>query len=356
MSTSRGSCFLLLCLLAPSRALFSPLGDGLAFANTSKPEDGFSIQDKLVPCNGNLVLIDLDSDASFKDFPPAFTLQVCGSSAAAQRIQQFAVDPVWGQVSLVSPPPYLFPQTCLDGGGTKTNTSVYPWLCRDASQDFHSNQRWTFSGDRVFLNSSTKKYPLPPGGMCIAAGLPGQAPVLEAGLVMAPCDPANDASQSFSLFEDGTIRHASGLCVDAGVIGRTLTWDGATWRSARISPKACPTAGNPALLPRDRIGAYTVGRTAIPGDPANGDRLLVVGGDDTSNNVRAPLKQTARATHARMRTHKHTLNLRPKPCTPSNLIYFNRCTGPTTAGILGSATTELSPGRPVGSHLPPFSP
>ena len=300
---------LLLCLLAPLRALFSPLGDGLAFINTSKPEDGFSVQDKLVPCNGNLVLIDLDSDASFNDFPPAFTLQKCGSSPAAQRIQQFAVDPLWGQVSLVAPPHYLYPQTCMDGGDTKTNTSVYPWLCRNASQSIHSNQRWTFSGDRVYMNSSSSKYPLPAGGMCVAAGLPGQAPVLEVGLVVAPCDPANTARQSFSLFGDGTIRHAdSGLCIDAGVIGRTLTWNGATWKSARISPKACPNAGNPALLPRDRIGAYTVGHTAIGGVAANGDRLLIVGGDDTSNNVRARKRMHARTqTHTHTHTHTHKL-------------------------------------------------
>lgn len=289
MATSRTRCFLLLlpCLLTPAQALFSPLGDSLALVNTSKPIDGFSVQDKLVPCNGNLVLIDLDSDASFTSFPPQFTLQQCGTSPAAQRIQQFTVDPVWGQVSLLSPPPYLFPATCMDGGGSNANISVYPWLCRNVSDPIHSNQRWTFSGGRVFLNSSSPKYPLPPEGLCISAGLPGQAPVLEVGLVLAPCDstPSAIASQSFSLSGDGTIRHTpTGLCIDAGVIGRTLTWNGAKWTSAKITPKACPDAGNPALLPRDRIGAYTVGHTSKAGDPTK-DRLLIVGGDDTSNNM-----------------------------------------------------------------------
>lgn len=276
--------FLLLSLggITPSRSLFFPLGDPLALVNTSKPGDGFSVQDKLVPCNSHLVLIDLDSDASFKAFPPQFTLQRCGSSPASQRIQRFAVDPL-GQVSLQSPPPYLYADgTCVDGGGATVNTSVYPWHCRDVTDPKHSNQRWTFAGDRMLLNFSSSHYPLPLGGLCVAAGLPGQAPVLEAGLALAPCDPASSASQSFSLSEDGTIRHAStGLCIDAGVIGRTLTWDGTTWKSARIEPKACPDAGNPALLPRDRIGAYTVGHTVGP----SGDRLLVVGGDDTSNNM-----------------------------------------------------------------------
>jgi hypothetical protein len=268
-------------------AQFTLLGEPTSLINTSKPEDGFSIQDKLVPCNSNLVLIDLDSDASFKDFPPQFTLQKCGASSASRRIQEFAVDPVWGQVSLASPPPYLFPGTCVDGGGAKVNISIYPWLCRDASLPLHSNQRWTFANGQVFLNSSSSKYPLPAGGLCMTAGLPGQPPVLEAGLVLALCDPAQPPSQAFFYSaSDGTLRHApTGLCVDAGVIGRTLTWDGSNWRSNRIVPKNCPDAGNPALLPRDRIGAYTVGHTRIGGDPTKGDRLLIVGGDDTSQNM-----------------------------------------------------------------------
>ena len=273
-----------LVLLGTARAQFTPLGGPYSLNNTAKPFDGFSVQDKLVPCNRKLVLIDLDSDASFKDFPPAFTLQQCGSSPASQRIQQFAVDPVWGQVSLVDPPPYLGSYTCMDGGGPKVNQSVFPWICRNVSDPTHNNQRWTFADDRVFLNTSSKKYPLPAGGLCITAGLPGQAPVLEAVLVEAPCDPDSPA-QSFAMMEDGTIRHGpTGLCVDAGVIGRTLTWGGSSWTSARIVPKACPDAGNPALLPRDRVGAYTVGHTSINGDPTR-DRLLVVGGDDSSNNM-----------------------------------------------------------------------
>jgi hypothetical protein len=53
---------LLPLFLAAARAQFVLLGDPLALINTSKPGDGFSIQDKLVPCNKKLVLIDLDSD------------------------------------------------------------------------------------------------------------------------------------------------------------------------------------------------------------------------------------------------------------------------------------------------------
>jgi hypothetical protein len=121
----RANLLPLALLLAPlASAQFTQLGDPLALINTSKPEDGFSVQDKLVPCNGKLVLVDLDSDASFTASPPAFTLQQCGSSTASQRIQTFIVDPVWGQISLASPPPYLFPQTCVDGGGSAVNISV----------------------------------------------------------------------------------------------------------------------------------------------------------------------------------------------------------------------------------------
>ena len=276
-----------LLLVHCATAQFTLLGTSTSLNNTSKPGDGFSLQDKLVPCNNNLVLVDLDSDASFKDFPPQFSLQACGASPASRRIQQFSVDPVWGQVSLSSPPPYLFPATCVDGGGATVNTSIYPWTCRDASLPLHSNQRWTFANGQVLLNSSSGKYPLPPGGLCMTAGLPGQPPILEAGLVLALCDPAQPPAQAFTYAAgDGTLRHVpTGLCVDAGVIGRTVTWDGSAWRSKRITPKRCPDAGNPALLPRDRIGAYTVGHTRINGDPSRGDRLLIVGGDDTSNNM-----------------------------------------------------------------------
>ena len=283
----RGFFFFLLCghfLLSSSQ--YTQLGDSLALVNTSKPEDGFSIQDKIVPCNNKLVLIDLDSDASFAASPPKFTLQKCGGSNSSRRIQQFIVDPIWGQLSLASPPPYLFPATCVDGGGSKVNTSVYPWLCRNASDPFHSNQRWNLTGTAIALNAVAPHYPMPLP-LCISAGLPGEEPILEVGLVLALCD-ANSPAQNFALnIDDGTLRHMprGEFCIDAGVIGRTLTWDGSVWKSKEIIPKACPDAGNPALLPRDRIGAYTVGHTSINGDKTKGDRLLVIGGDDSSNNM-----------------------------------------------------------------------
>ena len=275
---------------------FTPLGDPLALANTSKPLDdgGFSLEDKLVPCNNKLVLIDLDSDKSFKDFPPQFTLQKCGTSAASQRIQTWAYNPdVSFQISLLSPPPYLFVPdgTCIDQGGVTVNVSVYPWHCRDPNDVAHSNQWWEVDAEKRRLLSLAQSSKYNPAGesFCLTAGVPGQEAKLEVGLVMTLCDDANDA-QAFVFADDGsgtgTIRHdPTGLCVDAGVIGRAVTWNGAQWSSTRIKPQACPDSGNPALLPRDRVGAYTVGTTKIGGNPAAGDRLLVIGGDDQSNNV-----------------------------------------------------------------------
>ena len=282
-------------LLSPAAGQFIgvPLGDPLALANTSKPLDGFSLEDKLVPCNGKLVLIDLDSDQSFTDFPPQMTLQKCGSSAASQAIQTFAYNPdVSFQLSLLAPPPYLFVDgTCIDQGGVTINVSVYPWHCRDPYDSAHSNQWWNVDAANRRLLSLARSSRYNPNGdkFCLTAGMPGQEAKLEVGLVMTLCDSANDA-QAF-VFVDagggtGTLRHdPTGLCVDAGVIGRTVTWNGAKWSSARIKPQACPDSGNPALLPRDRVGTYTVGTTKIGGDPAAGDRLLVIGGDDQSNNV-----------------------------------------------------------------------
>ena len=236
------------------------------------------------------LLIDLDSDTSFADFPPQMTLQQCGSSAAARRIQNWAFPqaPQGAQLSLAQPPPYLFPGTCMDGGGIFLNVSVYPWLCRNASDPVHSNQLWLLDGTRLRSMAVGPKYPQPVAeGLCLSAGRPGEDPKLEVGLVLEPCDLADDARQAFSYTPgDGTLRHMpSGLCVDAGVIGRTMTWTGSTWTTKRIVPHACPDNGNPALLPRDRVGSYTVGHTSINGDPKLGDLLLVIGGDDTSNNV-----------------------------------------------------------------------
>ena len=62
---ARAAALLICATLA--RAQFQQLGDPLALINTSKPlpPDNFSVDDKLVPCNNDLVLIDLDSDKSF---------------------------------------------------------------------------------------------------------------------------------------------------------------------------------------------------------------------------------------------------------------------------------------------------
>ena len=283
--------------LAPSAAQFASLvGDALALANTSKPGDGFSVQDKLLPCNGGLVLVDLDSDVAANNCvppacPPPATLQQCSTSAAARRIQQWtrrAAGPglALAQISLAAPPPYFFvgDGTCLDQGGAFVGSFAYGWHCRNPTDPAHSNQWWTISADgRLYSNATAPKYV---AGLCLTAGSPGVAPLLEVELTMQPCDGADDA-QAFAFSEaDGTLRHVStGLCVDAGVIGRTVTWDGEAWSSRRIIPHACPDAGNPALLPRDRVGTYTVGRTKIGGDPTKGDRLIVIGGDDASNNV-----------------------------------------------------------------------
>ena len=283
----------LLLLLATASAQFARLGDANALANTSKPADAFSVQDKLLPCNNELVLVDLDSDLAVNCMPPSCppeaTLQQCSSSAASLRIQQWAqraAGPggLLTQLSLAAPPPYFFADgTCLDQGGVFVNVSVYPWHCRDPTDSSHSNQWFTIANGRFYSNATGAKYK---PGLCMTAGRPGVAAELEAGITMQACDDADDA-QSFEYnAADGTVRHTpTGLCVDAGVIGRTVVFDGSKWVSRRIIPHACPEAGNPALLPRDRVGTYTVGRTAIDGDPAKGDRLLVIGGDDSSNNV-----------------------------------------------------------------------
>jgi hypothetical protein len=282
-------------LLLAAAAQFTPLGDPQALANTSKPGDGFSVEDKLVPCNNKLVLIDLDSDESFAAFPPQITLQRCGTAAAAQSIQTWAYNPDTSfQLSLLAPPPYLYPDggTCMDQGGVTVNVSVYPWHCRDPADPVHSNQWWELDPAARRLRSLSQGPKYNPAGesFCLAAGVPGQEAKVEVGLVMALCDDASDA-QDFVFVDEsgggsGYIQHGpSGLCVDAGVIGRALTWNGAAWSSTRIVPKPCPDSGNPALLPRDRVGTYTVGTTKIDGNPAKGDRLVIIGGDDQSNNV-----------------------------------------------------------------------
>ena len=294
---ARAPGFVLLSLCAAlARAQFELLGDPLALINTSKPlpPDSFSVDDKLLPCNNDLVLIDLDSDKSFTDFPPQFTLQKCSAtSAATTRIQQFTFNQSafpWGnQISLTQPPPYLFPNTCVDGGGMTINVSVYPWICRDPVDVQHANQWWAVSpsGRQIASKSVGPKYPQPvPEGLCVQAGKPGEVPALETGLVLSPCDDTNDAQHFTYNAADSTLRHVpTDLCVDAGVIGRVVKWDGGKWSTKRIVPHACPDAGNPALLPRDGGGSYVVGRTAINGSAALGDRLLVIGGDDNSNNM-----------------------------------------------------------------------
>ena len=284
-----------LSLSPTAEAQFAMLvGDALALVNTSKPGDGFSVQDKMLPCNNGLVLVDLDSDLAVNCVPPACpppaTLQQCSNSAAARRIQQWnkrGAGPglALTQLSLAAPPPYFFSDgTCMDQGGVFNGSFAYGWHCRDPADPAHSNQWWTISPDgRLYSNATAAKYKK---GLCLTAGGPGVAPRLEVELTMQPCDVAADA-QTFAFSDvDGTLRHVStNLCVDAGVIGRTVTWDGKAWSARRIIPHACPDAGNPALLPRDRVGTYTVGRTKIDGDPAKGDRLIVIGGDDSSNNV-----------------------------------------------------------------------
>lgn len=269
---------LVLLALAPADAQFASLvGDPQALVNTSKPGDGFSVQDRLLPCNGGVVLVDLDSDTAVTcnppDCPPPATLQHCSTSAPSRRIQQWTVAPVgpglaFSQLTLTAPPPYFFAEgTCLDQGGVKANTSAYPWHCRNSTDAVHSNQWWSLGADRVYSNA-TGKYPQ---SMCLSAGRPGEAPILEVGLTMQPCDADAGAQNFANSVADGTLRHVpTDLCVDAGVIGRTVTWDGKSWNAKRIIPHACPDSGNPALLPRDRVGTYTVGRTH--GDPKKGDR------------------------------------------------------------------------------------
>jgi hypothetical protein len=291
----RAAALLALCGFAAAQ--FEQLGSAAALVNVSKPADGFSVQDKLLPCNGGLVLVDLDSDLAVNCVPPACppqaTLQKCGSAQAAVSLQNWAARAagpggVLTQLALAVPPPYLFQDgTCFDQGGVFNGSTPYAWHCRDPTDKAHSNQWWTISAadGHLYSNATGGKYK---PGLCLAAGLPGVAPTLESGLTMQMCDSASDAQVFSYSAADGTLRHKStNLCVDAGVIGRTVVWDEGkrTWSSKRIVPHACPDAGNPALLPRDRVGTYVVGRTAINGSAALGDRLLVIGGDDSSNNV-----------------------------------------------------------------------
>jgi hypothetical protein len=292
------AALVLLSLLGAASAQFTQLGGADALANVSKPADAFSVQDKLLPCNGGLVLVDLDSDMAVNCVPPACppqaTLQKCGSSPASRSIQTWtarAAGPggALTQLSLAAAPPYLFQDgngTCFDQGGAFEGSTPYAWHCRDPAEVAHSNQWWTIASDgHLYSNATGGRYK---SGLCLSAGLPGVAPTLESGMTMQICDAASDAQVFAYSVADGTLRHKStDLCVDAGVLGRTINWDEGkkTWSTKRITPHACPDAGNPALLPRDRIGTYVVGRTAINGSAALGDRLLVIGGDDGSNNV-----------------------------------------------------------------------
>lgn len=283
----RTSVLLFFLATPKARSLFTRIGDDSALAGTSEPEDGFGPNDKMLPCNSQLVLIDLDSKASFNTHPPQFTLQHCGTSPASAAVQQWLVNDTnfeGNQIYLASPPPYLYPQTCMDKLGAKgANATIYPWICRQFDDPAHSNQWWRIDPDNKWIVSMENGAG---GGLCLRAGLPGEEAILEARITLAECD-VSDSNQRFVYnIDDGTIRSEQyGHCLDAGVIGRVITFKGNSWTSSRINPKACPDAGNPALLPRDLVGAYTVGLTHVNGSADLGDRLIVIGGDDGNNNI-----------------------------------------------------------------------
>ena len=184
-----------------ARAQFTRLGDDTVLAGTSRPDDGFGPEDKLLPCNGRLVFVDLDSAASFGDgnrnHPPQVTLQKCGTSAKTQALQQWAFNdttPTRTHLYLANPPTYFygpfngFAGTCLDilGGTTDANLTIYPWICRDTFDPAHTNQLFSYNQDALAITSDSGGKG---GGECLQAGYPGEAPVLEARITTAACDP-----------------------------------------------------------------------------------------------------------------------------------------------------------------------
>ena len=268
---------------------FTMIGDASALANTARPEDRFGPEDKLIPCNGGLVLIDLDSATSFLDHPPSITLQKCGTSSAVRSVQQWTWNNTapGNHIYLSNPPPYFFPETCVDildkssdSGGV--NATIYPWICRPMTSE-HSNQWFevdSFS-KRIYSNS------LKAGGeTCWSAGRPSEVANQDTMITTEVCDLNAQQHFIFNGTGDSTIRHElSGLCVDAGTIGQRILYDGSQWVSSSIKALPCPDPGNPPLLPRDFVAAYTVGLTKVGGAASGNDRLIVIGGDDGSNNM-----------------------------------------------------------------------
>ena len=114
------------------------------------------------------------------------------------------------------------------------------------------------------------------GGECLQAGYPddGAGGWLGRLITTGDCDSSN-IHQIFDFGTDpenvngGLIRHvASGMCIDAGHLAQTITFNPGNGRWARNQARAnaCPDAGQSPFLPRTFLQDYTVGYYRTGGD------------------------------------------------------------------------------------------
>jgi hypothetical protein len=95
-------------LPSPTLALLSSPLSATALDNTQVPGDSFGSEDKLVPCNGKLVFVDLDNQERYNSPQKILTLNKCGYSAASLSTQQWIMNGTTNaHIALYNAPSYL---------------------------------------------------------------------------------------------------------------------------------------------------------------------------------------------------------------------------------------------------------
>ncbi len=111
----------------PDYSPFTLLGSNGPLNGTEFANDNFSPSDKVVACNGGLSFVDLDAQISFNTMGPQLTLEKCAFfpglplqvqqwvvNASAGVMPQFNYTGGGGNIQLLNPPNYYWPQTCMD--------------------------------------------------------------------------------------------------------------------------------------------------------------------------------------------------------------------------------------------------